>query len=201
MLQCYTRPSFLLFRMPNMSTLETYSSGLPYHHIPIRPFHCTFCNIKFKNKHDWARHEKSQHLRLHEWLCVLCYGTASSCSTTDASSNNINSRSQTDCHTDKFRVFARKDHLIQHIRRIHGLDCVPDVGDWKAEWPAIRSRCGFCGSILPTWSDRTHHLADHFKAGKRMCDWDGDHGFDIHIAAEVIQQRDQATSGGDMWYH
>lgn len=177
-----------------MSVLEAQSSGFPYH-TPSRPFQCTFCHMKFQNKHDWARHEKSQHLRLYEWLCVLCFNTnqctstqiTSSCKATNVSPGYINSCSPTDYRTDQFRVFARKDHLIQHIRRIHGLDCVPNIGEWKAEWPAIRSRCGFCGSILPTWSDRTHHLADHFKAGKQMCDWEGDHGFDPHIAPEVVK--------------
>lgn len=34
---------------------------------------------------------------------------------------------------------------------------------------------------MENWSDRVHHLADHFKAGKTMADWKGDWGFEAHI--------------------
>jgi len=38
---------------------------------------------------------------------------------------------------------------------------------------------------MENWSDRVHHLADHFKAGKTMADWKGDWGFEAHIVELV----------------
>jgi hypothetical protein len=31
---------------------------------------CTFCCDTFKHKYDWARHEKSLHLSMEEWVCA-----------------------------------------------------------------------------------------------------------------------------------
>lgn len=173
---------------------------------PSRPFQCTFCSTRFKSKHDWARHEKSQHLCLYEWLCILCAGAGrvsspeaaqSDCTSTNSMSEPIATRNRSDCQwTAQLRTFARKDHLVQHLRRFHKLDCSPSTDDWKVKWPDIRSRCGFCGCTLPTWSDRIHHLADHFKAGRQMWEWEGDHGFDPSVAARVINQDRLIGSSG-----
>ncbi|KAF5487348.1 Homeobox protein 4 [Colletotrichum siamense] len=38
--------------------------------------------------------------------------------------------------------------------------------------------CGFCGAKLETWAERGDHLADHFKNGSTMTDWQGDWGFE-----------------------
>jgi hypothetical protein len=35
-----------------------------------RIFKCTFCCDTFKHKYDWARHEKSLHLSMEEWVCA-----------------------------------------------------------------------------------------------------------------------------------
>lgn len=34
---------------------------------------------------------------------------------------------------------------------------------------------------MTTWEERAEHLANHFKLGKTMADWDGDWGFDLPI--------------------
>ena len=49
---------------------------------------------------------------------------------------------------------------------------------WKVATPEIRSRCGFCGIVMDTWTIRVDHLAEHFKNGKSMADWKGDWGFE-----------------------
>ncbi|KAF5003638.1 hypothetical protein FDECE_9844 [Fusarium decemcellulare] len=80
------------------------------------------------------------------------------------------------------RTFNRKDHLNQHLRLVHNVKFAEwPMRQWKAPSPAIRSRCGFCNLVMETWTDRVHHLADHFKAGKTMADWTGDWGFEPHI--------------------
>jgi hypothetical protein len=56
---------------------------------------------------------------------------------------------------------------------------------WKVQMPDIESQCGFCGTRLATWADRTEHLAEHFKMGKSMADWQGDWGFDDAIVKLV----------------
>jgi hypothetical protein len=50
--------------------------------------------------------------------------------------------------------------------------------EWKVQIPDIQSQCGFCGTRLASWTERTEHLAEHFKMGKVMADWQGDWGFD-----------------------
>ncbi|EHL02861.1 hypothetical protein M7I_0823 [Glarea lozoyensis 74030] len=52
---------------------------------------------------------------------------------------------------------------------------------WKVATPEIRSRCGFCGTVMDSWSIRVDHLAEHFKGGKSMADWKGDWGFDTQV--------------------
>uniref|UniRef100_A0A8H7ND60 HTH CENPB-type domain-containing protein n=1 Tax=Bionectria ochroleuca TaxID=29856 RepID=A0A8H7ND60_BIOOC len=52
---------------------------------------------------------------------------------------------------------------------------------WKVAAPEIRSRCGFCGIVMDTWTIRVDHLAEHFKTGYSMADWKGDWGFDSSV--------------------
>ncbi|OHW97559.1 C2H2 type zinc finger domain-containing protein [Colletotrichum incanum] len=44
--------------------------------------------------------------------------------------------------------------------------------------PEVKSRCGFCGKSLESFSERADHLSDHFKTGRTMADWTGDWGFE-----------------------
>ena len=55
------------------------------------------------------------------------------------------------------------------------------MDQWKSEVRAIRSRCGFRGVIMGNWGVRADHIADHFKSGKTMADWQGDWGFEASI--------------------
>lgn len=48
---------------------------------------------------------------------------------------------------------------------------------WMIAMPDVKSRCGFCSLEMHTWTERTDHLGDHFKAGATMADWKGDWGF------------------------
>ncbi|KAI8204565.1 Homeobox protein 4 [Colletotrichum sp. SAR 10_86] len=77
------------------------------------------------------------------------------------------------------RTFYRKDHLRQHLKLVHGSNQMTRLMDkWKVVKNNIRSACGFCGAKLETWAERGDHLADHFKNGSTMTDWQGDWGFE-----------------------
>jgi hypothetical protein len=38
---------------------------------------------------------------------------------------------------------------------------------------------------LSSWEERVNHLAAHYRQGKTMADWTGDHGFDVATASRV----------------
>ncbi|WQF80939.1 Putative HTH CenpB-type DNA-binding domain, Zinc finger C2H2-type [Colletotrichum destructivum] len=162
-----------------------------------RPFKCTFCCDSFKTKYDWARHEKSRHLNLESWICAPRGGSILStvtgqfhcvyCNAMDPSKEHLDSHNHSACHDRPIRArsFGRKDHLVQHLKVMHKLSEMPQFEDWKAETMDISSRCGFCDRVLLTWSERTGHLANHFRKGMAMKDWKGEHGFSPSVAQHV----------------
>lgn len=99
------------------------------------------------------------------------------------------------------RSFPRKDHLVQHLRKYHSCSKppVPDLRAWRvpisragdqtqSQVPRqghgqVRSRCGFCGLVMTSWSERADHLAGHFRQGCRMAEWTGDWGFEDEVLA------------------
>ncbi|KAH8701410.1 hypothetical protein GQ44DRAFT_664942, partial [Phaeosphaeriaceae sp. PMI808] len=162
-----------------------------------RIFKCTFCCDMFKNKYDWARHEKSLHLNLDEWICTPHGGSVvlsltgrvhcAYCSALDPTQHHLDTHSYSACRAGKSapRTFRRKDHLVQHLRLVHALDTLPLIEDWKLASAPVTSRCGFCDARLSTWDERVEHLAAHFRSGMTMADWQGDHGFDDVVAARI----------------
>jgi hypothetical protein len=85
-------------------------------------------------------------------------------------------------HVCQQRIFSRKDHLKQHLRLVHGAKLIDSFAEhWKAPSPPVKSRCGFCGIALDSWSFRVDHLADHFKVGQSIADWKGDWGFEKSV--------------------
>jgi hypothetical protein len=162
---------------------------------PIRTFQCTFCTETFKTKHDWQRHEKSLHLSLERWVCCpngptqppsqLCsdydHSRCVFCGIQNPSSDHAETHNYSSCADRALeeRTFYRKDHLRQHLNLVHDVKFQNfSMDSWKIATPEIRSRCGFCGIVMDTWSIRVDHLAEHFKGGKSMADWKGDWGFD-----------------------
>ncbi|KAF7546555.1 hypothetical protein G7Z17_g8358 [Cylindrodendrum hubeiense] len=67
----------------------------------------------------------------------------------------------------------------------HQLETIPAIDSWKVQAPPLVSRCGICNTMLDTWQGRVDHLAQHFREGKSMDDWRGDHCFEPSIAALV----------------
>lgn len=162
-----------------------------------RQFPCTFCCDTFRSKHDWARHEKALHLSTEEWLCAPYGGVVLSSSTSrlhcafcdmlDPSLEHLNLHHFNTCRVQSCDPprYRRKDHLTQHLRLVHKLESMPLIDSWKVTVGNITSRCGFCGTRMGTWDERTMHLAEHFRQGRTMKDWTGDHDFDPQIAAMV----------------
>jgi hypothetical protein len=165
---------------------------------PVRTFQCTFCTETFKTKHDWQRHEKSLHLSLERWVCspdgptrfctdLNCIQCVY-CGQPNPSAEHAEEHNHSSCAERSLeeRTFYRKDHLRQHLTLVHDVKFRSWPMDaWKVATPEIRSRCGFCGLVLDSWSVRVEHLAEHFKGGKSMADWRGDWGFEEQVLGIV----------------
>jgi len=165
---------------------------------PVRTFQCTFCTETFKTKHDWQRHEKSLHLSLERWVCCPNGPTQFDpatyenkcvfCGLANPPASHAEQHNYLSCADRNLeeRSFYRKDHLRQHLNLVHDVKFQAfSMDTWKVSAPAIRSRCGFCGIILDSWTTRTDHLAEHFKSGKTMADWKGDWGFESSVLENV----------------
>ncbi|KAG9389021.1 Homeobox-KN multi-domain protein [Pyrenophora tritici-repentis] len=162
------------------------------------PYQCTFCTEVFRTKYDWQRHEKSLHLPLEKWICALLGPRATKespgeqccvyCGETEPDDAHIEAHHYSACQERNLeeRTFHRKDHLVQHLRLVHGVEFAEwSMAHWMLPIPDVRSRCGFCGTIMDTWLERTDHLADHFKSGATMASWQGDWGFDDSVTRLV----------------
>jgi hypothetical protein len=165
---------------------------------PSMPYQCTFCTEIFKSKHDWARHEKTLHLPLEQWVCALHGPRAPKkdiielccvfCGETSPDDIHVETHHYSACVERNIneRTFHRKDHLVQHLRLVHGAKYEAwSMGHWMLSMPDITSKCGFCAVKMSTWVDRTDHIADHFKSGLTMADWQGDWGFDEEVLKMV----------------
>jgi hypothetical protein len=161
---------------------------------PLKAYMCTFCTETFRTKHDWQRHEKSLHLSLERWVCCPDGAQAFSpesgqvscvfCGHAHPDEAHLESHNHSACQerTLEERTFYRKDHLRQHLKLVHNVKFVTwSMEPWKVSTPEIRSRCGFCGIVMDTWTIRVDHLAEHFKTGNTMADWKGDWGFDAPV--------------------
>ncbi|KAL1840574.1 hypothetical protein VTJ49DRAFT_306 [Mycothermus thermophilus] len=174
-------------RLPNTATAGAAVSQPG----PPKTFQCTFCTETFRTKHDWQRHEKSLHLSLERWVCSPHGPQALNpengqmscvfCGQPNPDEAHMDTHNYSACQerTVGERTFYRKDHLRQHLKLVHDAKFAPwSMDSWKAPAPEIRSRCGFCGILMDTWSSRVDHLAEHFKKGKSMADWKGEWGFE-----------------------
>ncbi|KAI5240822.1 hypothetical protein E4T43_05843 [Aureobasidium subglaciale] len=133
-------------------------------------FKCTFCCDTFYKRYDWCRHERSLHLNLEVWICCPQGGSVFS----EATGRN---------HCSYCNAL---DPTLEHLDSHDHSNCtMPLIEDWKTQGPNITSRCGFCDRRMTNWDERTEHIAAHFRAGRTMKDWRGDHEFEPEIAAKV----------------
>lgn len=164
---------------------------------PSRTYQCTFCAETFSTKHNWQRHEKSLHISLEGWKCSpdgpIAYDAnhiaiCVYCGTVSPNLAHIAAHDYEECEKRKLeeRIFYRKDHLQQHLTLVHNATFQKaTMEQWKEPSLCIRSRCGFCSLEMSTWDERVDHIAEHFKTGKTMADWEGGWGFEPHVADKV----------------
>ncbi|KMP03165.1 hypothetical protein CISG_07670 [Coccidioides immitis RMSCC 3703] len=177
------------------STLPTPSTKRS---VGKRPYQCTFCTDTFRTKHDWTRHENTLHLSLETFTCAPFGSTYNDpsggtrmctfCDCPQPSESHIESHRFSLCQQKPvaLRTFYRKDHLVQHLRLVHGVNnLIPSMDTWKSQVTNINSRCGFCGETFTLWSERNDHIARHFRKGALMKDWRGCRGLDPSVALAV----------------
>lgn len=163
-----------------------------------RPYQCTFCTDAFRTKYDWTRHEKTLHLSLEKFTCTPLGATYNDplngidrcafCDEPHPSDDHVESHRFGICQQKPivFRTFYRKDHLLQHLRLVHGINqSVPLIETWKSQTTHVKSRCGFCGETFTVWSERNNHIARHFREGALMKDWRGCRGLEPSVALAV----------------
>lgn len=162
-----------------------------------RPYQCTFCTDSFPSKYDWTRHEKSLHLSLERWICAPLGPVITSaagvkqcvyCELPEPSPEHLELHNHSDCEEKGHaaRTFYRKDHLRQHLRLVHDTTkLIESMESWRVAPATVRSRCGFCAANFTTWTERSEHLAKHYRDGAKICDWKGGWGFDPEVEASV----------------
>lgn len=140
-------------------------------------FQCTHCNIGFQFTSDWARH-----MEIHEpqqyWTCMLqgekiiTRGKTACpfCDASDPTQDHLSKHNVSRCvdKTPEKRTFQRRDHILNHMKRIHKslVENPPDA--WMTvvhEDPNQQFWCGFCCCFRRiTWHSYLEHLSSHFKA-------------------------------------
>jgi hypothetical protein len=118
-------------------------------------YQCTRkCGKRYGRKCDWKRNEEEGY-PCKSWVCSLCTSTG----------------------VENVKPCFRKYHFAQHFRNIHpGVSCdayeEASVVCSETEFPR---KCGFCKARFASRQERIDHIAEHFKQGKCMLDWnDGD---------------------------
>ncbi|KAJ0420325.1 hypothetical protein BJY00DRAFT_284641 [Aspergillus carlsbadensis] len=162
-----------------------------------RPFQCTFCTDTFRTKYDWTRHEKTLHLSLESYTCCPSGPTYTGsdsitrcvfCDLVNPPESHLESHGYILCQAKPIvlRTFYRKDHLVQHLRLVHSVSrFIPPMESWKSQVDQVNSRCGICSQTFELWSERTEHLAQHFREGASMKDWQGHRGLEPAVALAV----------------
>jgi hypothetical protein len=151
---------------------------------------CTFCKLPLAPK-SWRRHEETQHRPKRQWTCLATgprltvasrSGTSSICAfcqLKDPSEDHLlNSHRIMECSkkSEVDRTFGRPDHLRQHVKNFHKtllLDMVRDRWRKKSTGEDVSEHfsCGFCQEELNNWDARETHIANHFKDGLTMANW------------------------------
>jgi ankyrin repeat protein len=150
-------------------------------------YYCTRndCSYSVHSFTDWKRHEEGEkHWPKERFMCLQC-----PTGQTDLNGNLVcefclvpffslgcDARAHyLICATakDKGKTFGRKDHLVEHLQKEHGMSNVsPLAATWKyainSNWPR---QCGFCGERFQTWDQRMRHIAKHYQDGLSISSW------------------------------
>lgn len=160
-----------------------------------RAYQCTFCCDSFRSKYDWQRHEKALHVSIERWDCAPAGGIVEInglsicvfCRALSEDAGHLETHDYLACREKltEHRSFSRKDHLVQHLRLVHGVPYHPSMDGWRVSTATLLSRCGFCDTRFTSWKERVEHVAEHFKNNADMSQWVGDWGFESHIQGLV----------------
>ena len=164
-----------------------------------KPFACTFgCGMFFKDNYDWRKHEVT-HLP-EMWICMpdggwpILKDSCVFCGLKDPQVSHFKAHNGIEqCRNapQVKRHFARKDHLRNHIKRMHGQkpgvetdpsrprnSTGPDPLDgWYREPPELASHypsalwCGFCQTFFSSWAERLDHVGVHLGRGEDFSAW------------------------------
>ncbi len=149
-----------------------------------QPFQCTFCLTQCGRKWDWIQHEQCTHMWRQQLRCEP----------------NDSAREQNSRAILTYRgTVDRAHHFPQHnsdtrlTRRIE--DCTTtsqsdpehhlrtgrnqDQGiiNNRQSWRWLKNKnnwfwnCGFCDTLLRSWTERQEHIAEHFEKGTTMSSW------------------------------
>lgn len=160
--------------------------------IPNQRYQCTWCLVKFAKKYDWRRHEESQHAPQTEWICMPEGAQITEagqtyclfCKIPDPDHIHLTQgHGISSCleRSLKDRKYDRKDHLVQHLSRWHGIIVAnnPFLAGAISEWqrrihaPELEPLwdCGFCEARGMVWHERYTHVAGHMERGLNMISW------------------------------
>ncbi|KAL6706416.1 hypothetical protein ACN47E_005522 [Coniothyrium glycines] len=143
---------------------------------PSKIYQCTRkCGKRYGRKCDWKRNEEEGY-PCKSWVCSLCKSEG----------------------VENVKPCFRKYHFAQHFRNIHPQLSADDYEETSivssdTEFPR---QCGFCRHKFTCRQDRIDHIADHFKQGKSMLDWDDGEVSDPE-GSDDNDNDDDDQSGGD----
>jgi hypothetical protein len=165
-------------------------------------YFCTWpdCAATFTHRYQWTRHEEAIHYCPYRWVC--CSTNPGSlklydcfiCGETNGPLLHLASVHFTSCaqKPEQERTFYRQDQLSQHIARTHCKDQhrkIPEdllvaCRSANPDFQESSLRCGFCGLISSSWTQRQNHVFAHLHEQKWMkkVAWQSDRLYDARLA-------------------
>lgn len=150
-------------------------------------YYCTYpqCEKAIPSPTDWKRHEQTRkHWPQTNYMCVECTANDlppeidkdgySKCQYCHSAMRGllpaVVNAHYLNCSSAQVsgRVYGRKNRLVDHLRKDHGLcDELENIrataGEFNIEnkdWPR---ECGYCGFQFQIWSERIDHILKHYQ--------------------------------------
>lgn len=129
---------------------------------PENHYWCTVCEEpnSYKDSGNWKKHEKAHET---DFVCGLDDGAESS--------------SAGQCHGSKPFTCKRRDIMVNHLNRSHGVHETQRGRDLADQWRHTMKKqawsCGFCIGHFSTFQDRLKHIDnEHFRRHQSIHEWD-----------------------------
>ena len=129
---------------------------------PENHYWCTVCEEpnSYKDSGNWKKHEKA-----HETIFV--------CGLEEATE----SRKAGQSHASKPFTCKRRDIMVNHLNRMHGVLETQRGRDLADQWRHTVKKqawsCGFCIALFSTFQDRLKHIdTEHFRRHQSIHEWD-----------------------------